>query len=51
MMFGYPDRLSLERCASFVSASYAGCKFFLADNGVWLTDQVPPEFLTNIDSA
>jgi putative RNA 2'-phosphotransferase len=28
-----------------------GCKFFLADNGVWLTDQVPPEFLTNIDSA
>jgi putative RNA 2'-phosphotransferase len=21
-------------------------KFFLADNGVWLTDQVPPEFLT-----
>ncbi|NMG35572.1 RNA 2'-phosphotransferase [Azoarcus sp. TTM-91] len=23
-----------------------GFKFFLADNGVWLTDQVPPEFLT-----
>lgn len=22
-----------------------GFKFFLADNGVWLTDQVPPEFL------
>ena len=23
-----------------------GFKFFLADNGVWLTDQVQPEFLT-----
>lgn len=23
-----------------------GFEFFLADNGVWLTDQVPPEFLT-----
>jgi len=23
-----------------------GFKFFLADNGVWLTDQVPPEFLS-----
>ena len=23
-----------------------GFKLFLADNGVWLTDQVPPEFLT-----
>lgn len=23
-----------------------GFKFFLADNGVWLTDQVPPGFLT-----
>jgi putative RNA 2'-phosphotransferase len=22
-----------------------GFKFFLADNGVWLTDQIPPEFL------
>jgi putative RNA 2'-phosphotransferase len=22
-----------------------GFKFYLADNGVWLTDQVPPEFL------
>jgi putative RNA 2'-phosphotransferase len=22
-----------------------GCKFYLADNGVWLTDQVPPKFL------
>jgi putative RNA 2'-phosphotransferase len=22
-----------------------GFKFFLADNGVWLTDQVPAEFL------
>lgn len=23
-----------------------GFKFYCADNGVWLTDQVPPEFLT-----
>lgn len=23
-----------------------GLAFFLADNGVWLTDQVAPEFLT-----
>ena len=23
-----------------------GFKFYLADNGVWLTDQVPPEFLS-----
>ena len=23
-----------------------GFKFFLADNGVWLIDQVPPEFMT-----
>jgi putative RNA 2'-phosphotransferase len=22
-----------------------GFKFYLADNGVWLTDRVPPEFL------
>jgi putative RNA 2'-phosphotransferase len=32
-----------------------GFKFYLADNGVWLTDQVPPEFLatssSNADSA
>lgn len=26
-----------------------GFKFFLADNGVWLTDQVPPEFLNRTD--
>jgi putative RNA 2'-phosphotransferase len=25
-----------------------GFKFFLADNGIWLTDQVPPEFLSSI---
>ncbi len=24
-----------------------GFKFFLADNGVWLTDQVPPEFISS----
>ncbi|MCP3370723.1 RNA 2'-phosphotransferase [Bradyrhizobium cajani] len=23
-----------------------GLKFYRADNGVWLTDHVPPEFLT-----
>jgi len=28
-----------------------GFKFFLADNGVWLTDQVPPEFLSSADVA
>lgn len=28
-----------------------GFKFFLADNGVWLTDQVPPEFLTPSPSS
>jgi putative RNA 2'-phosphotransferase len=30
------DALSMHR---------QGFKFFLADNGVWLIDQVPPEFL------
>jgi putative RNA 2'-phosphotransferase len=28
-----------------------GFKFFLADNGVWLTDQVPPEFLAPSSST
>lgn len=28
-----------------------GFKFFLADNGVWLTDQVPPEFLASSSST
>ncbi len=28
-----------------------GFKFFLADNGVWLTDQVPPEFLAASSSS
>lgn len=27
-----------------------GFKFFLADNGVWLTDQVPPDFFTIVSS-
>jgi putative RNA 2'-phosphotransferase len=27
-----------------------GFKFYLADNGVWLTDQVPPEFLATSSS-
>jgi putative RNA 2'-phosphotransferase len=28
-----------------------GFKFYLADNGVWLTDQVPPEFLTSTSGS
>ncbi len=28
-----------------------GFKFFLADNGVWLTDLVPPQFLSSADVA
>lgn len=28
-----------------------GFKFFLSDNGVWLTDHVPPEFLTPSSSS
>jgi putative RNA 2'-phosphotransferase len=28
-----------------LSMHASGIKFYLADNGVWLTDQVPPEFL------
>jgi putative RNA 2'-phosphotransferase len=28
-----------------------GFKFYLADNGVWLTDQVPPEFLAPSSST
>lgn len=28
-----------------------GFKLFLADNGVWLTDQVPPEFLAPSSST
>lgn len=28
-----------------------GFKFFLADNGVWLTDQVPPGFLSSSSSS
>jgi putative RNA 2'-phosphotransferase len=26
-----------------------GFKFYVADNGVWLTDEVPPEFLSKVD--
>ena len=26
-----------------------GFKFYVADNGVWLTDRVPPEFLASMD--
>jgi putative RNA 2'-phosphotransferase len=28
-----------------------GFKFFLADNGVWLTDHVPPAFLKLVPSS
>ncbi len=28
-----------------------GFKFYIADNGVWLTDQVPPEFLAPLSSS
>jgi putative RNA 2'-phosphotransferase len=28
-----------------------GFKFYLADNGVWLTDKVPPEFLASASGA
>jgi putative RNA 2'-phosphotransferase len=28
-----------------------GFRFYLADNGVWLTDQVPPEFLTYLSGS
>jgi putative RNA 2'-phosphotransferase len=28
-----------------------GFKFYLSDNGVWLTDQVPPEFLAPSSAA
>lgn len=28
-----------------------GFKFYLVDNGVWLTNQVPPEFLTTVSSS
>jgi putative RNA 2'-phosphotransferase len=29
----------------------SGLKFYLADNGVWLTDRVPPEFLARSSTA
>jgi putative RNA 2'-phosphotransferase len=38
---GRPTILKVEAVRMHVK----GFKFFLADNGVWLTDQVPPEFL------
>jgi len=28
-----------------------GFQFYLADNGVWLTDRVPPEFLVRSSAA
>jgi putative RNA 2'-phosphotransferase len=39
---GKPAILKVEAVRMHVK----GFRFFLADNGVWLTDQVPPEFLT-----
>ncbi|MEK6747628.1 MAG: RNA 2'-phosphotransferase [Pseudomonadota bacterium] len=40
--YGKPTVLKIEA----LRMHQQGFKFFLADNGVWLTDQVPPEFLT-----
>lgn len=28
-----------------------GCQFYQADNGVWLTDHVPPEYFKELDNA
>lgn len=39
---GKPEILKVEAFRMHAK----GFKFFLADNGVWLTDEVPPEFLT-----
>jgi putative RNA 2'-phosphotransferase len=44
---GRPTILKVEAVRMHVK----GFKFFLADNGVWLTDQVPPEFLVLSSSS
>lgn len=45
--YGKPVVLKLEA----LRMHRQGFKFFLAENGVWLTDQVPPEFLTPTSSS
>lgn len=45
--YGKPVVLKIEA----LRMHQQGFKFFLADNGVWLADQVPPEFLTLASSS
>lgn len=40
---GKPHIFKIDALAMHAS----GMKFYLADNGVWLTDRVPPEFLSS----
>jgi putative RNA 2'-phosphotransferase len=44
---GRPHIFKIDALAMHAS----GCKFYLADNGVWLTDRVPPEFLERWSTA
>jgi putative RNA 2'-phosphotransferase len=44
---GKPYIFKVDALAMHVS----GMKFYLADNGVWLTDRVPPEFLVRSSTA
>lgn len=44
---GKPIILKVEALRMYAQ----GFKFYLADNGVWLTDQVPPEFLVSSSSS
>lgn len=44
---GKPVILKIEA----LSMHTQGFEFFMADNGVWLTDQVPPEFLSLSSSS
>lgn len=44
---GKPAILKIEALCMHVK----GFKFFLADNGVWLADYVPPEFLVPVSSS
>ena len=43
---GKPAILTVEARRMHV----AGFKFYVAENGVWLTDRVPPEFLALLTS-
>jgi putative RNA 2'-phosphotransferase len=44
---GNPTILKIEAARMHVG----GFKFYLADNGVWLTDHVPPGFLSLISPS